>query len=198
MVRAAAIAFAAALAAALAQAIVGCQSRPGPPPPVVDSAGIDEAAAARRALAEDLALRYGRAASATRQIAEHAFEAAEDVAVDPLLVLAVIGVESRFDPGAANPSGAKGLMQVIPRYHLRKLAAHGGEQSVLDPGVNVRVGTAILAEYIERAGGEAAGLQRYVGANGADGVYARKVLAERARLRAMLGERIARLRGARG
>jgi soluble lytic murein transglycosylase-like protein len=178
-----ALALSVVVAASTALGAVGCQTPPPSPPPAAEAAPIDERAAMRRALADDLAQRYARSPAATQQIVDHAFEAAAEFELDPLLVLAVIGVESRFDPEAANPSGAKGLMQVIPRFHLRRLAAHGGERAVLEPAVNIRVGTAILAEYIARAGSETAGLRRYVGAE--DGPYARKVLAERARLRAL-------------
>ena len=46
-----------------------------------------------------------------------AYRAAREVGLDPLLVLAVISVESRFNPIAESVMGAKGLMQIIPKYH---------------------------------------------------------------------------------
>lgn len=139
---------------------------------------------ARDALAADIAGRYETQYESARSIVDEAHLAAAESGLDPLLILAVIGVESRFEPAARNPSGAQGLMQIVPKFHLHKLAAHGGANAIVDPVVNIRVGAAILAEYIALGGSVEAGLQRYVGSSDdpARG-YARKVLAERARLR---------------
>jgi soluble lytic murein transglycosylase-like protein len=77
-------------------------------------------------------------------------------------------------------------MQVIPKYHLEKLNVHGGEQSLLDPVVNITVGTQILREYQRRLGDTEAALQMYAGAfDEPTSTYANKVLAEKARLDAL-------------
>lgn len=116
-----------------------------------------------------------------------AFAAATENGLDPLLVLAVIGVESSFDPAARSPKGALGLMQIIPRYHLARLDEHGGEAVLLEPEVNVALGARILSEYVARHGSLAAGLQRYNGAAGDDEArYAQRVLSERERLNAVV------------
>ena len=81
-----------------------------------------------------------------------------EVGLDPLLVLAVIAVESRFNPIAESGMGAKGLMQIIPRFHLDKLRAAGGEDAVFDPESNILVGARILQEYVYRTGTLDAGL----------------------------------------
>jgi soluble lytic murein transglycosylase-like protein len=143
---------------------------------------------ARAALAAYLADRYDRDPDATRIYVEEAHAAAEAFAVDPLLVLAVMAVESRFDPHARSGYGAKGLMQVVPRFHREKLADHGGEAALVDPRVNALVGTQILKEYLGRAGGVRAGLQRYAGWDDEEQRYSRKVLAEKQRL-----QRVAKL-----
>jgi soluble lytic murein transglycosylase-like protein len=103
------------------------------------------------------------------------------------LILAVISVESRFNPIAESNYGAKGLMQVVPKYHPEKFADQGGATAALDPRTNILVGTRILAEYIRRAGSLEAGLQLYAGAS-EDPMqgYAQKVIAERHRLRQKL------------
>ncbi len=137
---------------------------------------------ARSALAAYLAERFGRDPHATRKYVEEAHHAAETHGVDPLLVLAVMAVESRFDPAAQSGYGARGLMQVVPRFHREKLAGHGGEAALADPRVNALVGTQILKEYVARSGGIRAGLQRYVGADDEEQRYSRKVLAEKRRL----------------
>ena len=138
---------------------------------------------ARAAVAAYLAERYGRDAGATRVYVEEAHAAAEAFDVDPLLVLAVMAVESRLDPRARSGYGARGLMQVVPRFHREKLADHGGEAALADPRVNALVGTQILKESLGRAGGVRAGLQRYAGWNDREQRYSRKVLAEKERLR---------------
>jgi soluble lytic murein transglycosylase-like protein len=116
-----------------------------------------------------------------------AHRAAHEVGLDPLLVLAVISIESRFNPIAESVMGAKGLMQIIPKYHLDKLRAAGGEDVVFDPESNIHIGARILQEYVHRTGTLEAGLQFYNGAwrdNSAQ--YAHKVMAERARLEQVL------------
>ena len=139
--------------------------------------------AGQRAIAEFLSRRFQVAGEATATIVSAAYEAAGEAGLDPLLVLAVISIESRFNPLAQSGMGAKGLMQIIPRFHRDKLAEHGGDHAVLDPESNIRVGTQILQEYIHRKGTLEAGLQFYNGARrDASAAYAQKVMAERGRL----------------
>jgi soluble lytic murein transglycosylase-like protein len=102
--------------------------------------------------------------------------------MDPLLILAVIGVESKFNPLAKSRDGAHGLMQIIPRFHLNKVPNGAGVKGFLDPRININVGTRILKEAIERHGSVIAGLQAYSGSSGVGSRYANKVLAEKARL----------------
>jgi len=152
---------------------------PGPP---LDSAGAQRTTESRRqhALATYLAGRYRVSAAATRELVSAAFRAAELTNLDPLLILSVMAVESSFNPIAESSYGAKGLMQVVPRYHSEKLAFHGGAETVLDPQTNIRVGAEILSDYIRRAGSLEAGLQMYAGAaEDSDKQYAQKVLAEK-------------------
>jgi soluble lytic murein transglycosylase-like protein len=134
------------------------------------------------ALATLVAKRYRISSEATRGMVAAAYREARRVGLDPLLVVAVIAVESRFNPIAESDAGAKGLMQVIPKYHQDQLEA-AGVDSVLDPHDNIRLGTRILKEYIRRGGTEIAGLQLYNGAaSDASNAYATKVLGEKQRL----------------
>jgi len=138
----------------------------------------------QRALATYLSRKYRVSADATEQLVGEAFHAAQRTGLDPLLILAVMAVESSFNPIAESTYGAKGLMQVVPRFHLDKLAYHGGEHTVLDPRTNIRVGAEILSDYIRRAGDLQAGLQMYAGAAAdPENMYSQKVLAEKHRLR---------------
>ena len=126
-----------------------------------------------------LSKRYRVSHEATRGLVVTAYREASRNGLDPLLVLAVIAVESRFNPIAQSHMGAVGLMQIIPKYHTDKFDVAGG-QSVLDPVVNIQVGTRVLSEYIGRTGNQAAGLQLYNGAlDDANAGYSDKVLAEK-------------------
>jgi soluble lytic murein transglycosylase-like protein len=138
---------------------------------------------AQRALVGYLTRRFSIAAAPTAVMVETAYRAASESGLDPLTVLAVISIESRFNPIAESVMGAKGLMQIIPRYHLARLKEHGGEEAVFDPESNILVGTKILQEYVYRTGTLEAGLQSYNGASRDEsGQYALRVLAERERL----------------
>lgn len=140
-------------------------------------------------IARHLAKRYLVSAEAVETVVAAAHQAANRHRLDPLLILAVVAVESRFNPIAESGAGAKGLMQVIPRFHLDKLEEHGGEKAVLDPATNVLVGAAILREYLNRTGEMSAALQMYNGAlNDADRRYSRKVLSEHQRLNRLVSQ----------
>ena len=135
------------------------------------------------ALAEYLAKRYKVAQDLTLEFVRIAHAEGAKVGLDPLLVMAVIAVESRFNPIAESVVGAKGLMQIIPKFHTDKLAKFGGEKAVFDPESNIRVGTRILKEYLARTGNVGIALQMYAGALGDDNdTYTNKVLGEKQRL----------------
>ena len=102
--------------------------------------------------------------------------------IDPLLIVAVIGIESRFNPFAESAMGAQGLMQIIPRFHMDKVPEGAGDSPLLDPEINIRVGVHVLEEAIRRRGGLVAGLQYYAGSSDSESSYASKVLAEKERL----------------
>jgi len=136
------------------------------------------------AVAGAVARRYRISQDATRELVGAAYGEGRRIGLDPLLIIAVMAVESRFNPIAQSDGGAIGLMQVIPRYH--QLDTGGGE-SVLDPRTNIGLGARVLKEYIRRGGTEVAGLQLYNGAAGdASSGYANKVLGERQRLQEAL------------
>jgi energy-converting hydrogenase Eha subunit A len=136
-----------------------------------------------RALANYVSRRYRIAPDVTEVFVGAAHEAGREVGLDPILILAVMAVESRFNPVAESLVGAKGLMQVVPRHHLDKLMKHGGEDAVLDPVTNIALGARILKEYIRRTGSLEAGLQFYNGALAdPSSQYAQKVFAEKERL----------------
>jgi len=140
-------------------------------------------AARHEALAEFLAKRYKVSQDVTLEFVQIAHAEAAEVNLDPLLIMAVIAVESRYNPIAESGVGAKGLMQIIPKFHGDKLAEFGGEKAVFDPESNIRVGTRILREYLSRTGNLSIALQMYAGALGDDNdTYTNKVLGEKQRL----------------
>ena len=141
----------------------------------------------QRAVAEFIARRYRVAEAASSVFVSTAYRVGREFSVDPLLILAVMAIESRYNPVAESSMGAKGLMQIIPRYHPEKLLEHGGEHALLDPEVNIQVGTEILREYMRRFGATEAALQQYAGAiDEPTAQYSGKVLAEKARLQQFL------------
>lgn len=137
-------------------------------------------------LAQFIAGRYRVALENTQLFVDGAYKAAREYKMDPWLLLAVMAVESSFDPDAASHRGAHGLMQVLTRVHTEKFAPFGGVAAAFDPVANIKVGTRILRDYIARDGSVESGLKAYVGAAllDDDRGYGVKVLAERERLAA--------------
>ena len=137
----------------------------------------------QKAVTEMLSKRYRVAQEAVGGFVAAAYRVGKETSVDPLLILAVICIESRFNPVAESTFGAKGLMQIIPKFHKEKLVEHGGDEALLDPEVNILVGAQVLREYIRRFGGTENALQAYAGAfEEPTSMYARQVLSERSRL----------------
>jgi soluble lytic murein transglycosylase-like protein len=163
-----------------AAAAVGPAS--GLPTAVVDPAIERE----QEAVADFIARRYRIADNVAAHFVSIAYRAAEQHRLDALLVLAVMAIESRYNPVAESTMGAKGLMQVIPKYHQEKLFEHGGDHALLEPEVNIHVGAQILREYQRRFGDLETALQMYAGAlDEPTSQYANKVFAEKARLDAL-------------
>ena len=127
--------------------------------------------------------RYRVSTEALQPIFATAQVVGRELRLDPLLIIAVIGVESGFNPFSQSVVGAQGLMQVMPRFHMDKLPEEADSSAFLDPVTNVQVGAKVLKESIRRNGGVANGLQQFAGAsNDPDRRYSSKVLAEKQRL----------------
>ncbi len=94
-------------------------------------------------------------------IAQAVLSAANQYAVSPVLLLAVIATESGFDRQAVSVAGAEGLMQILPAAHPQLVAA---SKDITEPSENVRMGSSILREYLDASGGDLdAALKRYSG-----------------------------------
>ena len=181
--------YVATLAVAAEPAAVPAAAAPAQTFEVDDAAAVPvepyglESPGEQRALSAFIARRYRVAEEASRLFVRSAYRAGDELAVDPLLILAIMAIESGFNPVAQSSMGAMGLMQVIPRFHPEKLEDHGGEQALLDPEINIRVGTRVLHEYMRRYGDMQPALQKYAGAfDEPNAHYTGKVLAEKARL----------------
>lgn len=137
------------------------------------------------AVAYWLSKKYRVAAEPLSALVAEAFELGRKTKLDPTLILAIMAVESSFNPFAQSQVGAQGLMQVMTRVHGEKYESAGGTLTAFDPVTNMRVGVKVLQECIARAGSLEGGLRYYVGAANLtdDGGYASKVLAEHERLR---------------
>jgi len=115
-----------------------------------------------------------------------AFAIGSRIKLDPTLILAVVAIESRFNPFAQSPVGAQGLMQVLTRVHSDKYEDFGGKQAAFEPLPNLRVGIKVLQDCIREAGTIEGGLGCYVGAVESDASdYVAKVMAEQQRLRSV-------------
>jgi soluble lytic murein transglycosylase-like protein len=136
-----------------------------------------------------LSKRYRVAGDAANMLVSTAYTTARDIKLDPLLILAVMAIESGLNPFAESPVGAQGLMQVMSKVHHDKFQPMGGVQAALNPVANIRVGALILKDYVNRGGSVEAGLKTYVGAAAFenDSGYGSRVLAEYHRLKQVAG-----------
>ena len=127
-----------------------------------------------------LSKRYRVAGDAANMLVSTAYLTAHELKLDPLLILAVMAIESGLNPFAESPMGAKGLMQVMAKVHHDKFEEVGGPQAALNPVANIRVGALILKDYVKRTGSVEGGLKTYVGAGNmdTDSGYGAKVLNE--------------------
>lgn len=90
---------------------------------------------------------------------------AKNYELDPALLAAVIYRESKYDARAESPSGAIGLMQLLPST-AKGIALHtGGTKFELadlyDPELNVRYGSFYLRRLLRKYGDERLALAAY-------------------------------------
>ncbi len=137
------------------------------------------------AVAHWISRRYKVAPEPISRLVQEAWSIGQRAGLDPTLILAIMAVESSFNPFAQSSVGAQGLMQVMTRVHDDKYVAFGGNHAAFDPITNLRVGVQVLKECIARAGSLHDGLRYYVGAAllETDGGYVGRVLGEQGLLR---------------
>lgn len=89
---------------------------------------------------------------------------AKRAGVDPQLVLAIIQVESGFNPFAVSSASARGMMQVMP-FWVRQIGE--STHNLFDVETNIRYGCTILRHYIDKERGNLfRALGRYNGSTG--------------------------------
>lgn len=113
--------------------------------------------------------------SVAKKYAMWIYEAGAKHNVDPVLILSVMAVESKFNYRAISPTGPVGLLQVAYHWHKEKTS----KAALFDPKNNIDVGTQILKEYSNRSSTETETLLRYNGSLGHPPVYALKVLSKK-------------------
>ena len=173
----------------------------GPPAPEVEIEVVDRPTASdpkdlpkqQAAVAYWLSKKYRVAPEPLSALVSEAYDIGRRAKLDPTLILAVMAIESGFNPFAQSAVGAQGLMQVMTKVHTDKYENVGGHMAAFDPLTNLRVGVKVLQECIARAGSVEGGLRYYVGAANIedDGGYAGKVIAEHLRLQQVANGRAA-------
>ena len=116
-----------------------------------------------RELERHLAERMPAVAQSDRsRLADVIYDEAKNASVDPLLVLAVIAVESGFDHDAESGRGAIGLMQLRPET-LRSEAERAGldPEDAQDPALNVRAGVRYFRRLLRAFGSIDVALMAY-------------------------------------
>jgi hypothetical protein len=131
-----------------------------------------------------LSKKYHVAPEPIGALVEEAYDLGSKNQIEPTLILAVMAIESGFNPFAQSGVGAQGLMQVMTHMHSEKYEGFGGELAAFDPVTNLRVGVKILKDFIAKAGSIEGGLKLYVGDTSTtdEKAYSSKVLAEQAKL----------------
>ena len=118
-----------------------------------------------------IARRYRVAPSAVERVVALA---EKHFPLDPILLLAIVGVESSWRPWTVGSVGEVGLCQVRPDLH------GASATELADPSVNIRVAARVLRGCLKRSHGDWAGaVARYNGQGEAAELYAARVLGER-------------------
>lgn len=150
--------------------------------------GVNGESRAQKSIIRYITRKYRLSKDAVELVVTAAYETGREMKMDPTLLLAVMAIESGFNPFAESVMGAQGLMQVMSRIHRDKFEDFGGMQAALNPVANMKVGALILKDCIRRGGSIEAGLGLYVGAGmGDDRGYGAKVLQEKARIASAAG-----------
>lgn len=161
----------------------------GPLVPSMDAAGQWALSEEQEAVTRWLSRRYKLSPEPLGGLVSAAWALGDRIQVSPTLLLAVIAIESRFNPFASGTQGGMGLMQIEPQAQHQALLPFGGPLAAFDPLTNLRVGAQHLQTLIAQSASVEAALLLYAEAsgqrNGAE--YTQRVLAEQKLLDNMAG-----------
>lgn len=121
------------------------------------------AAVVEEARVTHIAQRYRRPPEQVRHLVRVSERAAAKHGLPPELLLAIVETESGFNTAARSRYGARGLMQVVPRFHPEIVKQVGGVHRLDEPEANIEAGARILATYVESSGSLNKALVRYSG-----------------------------------
>lgn len=127
-----------------------------------------------------LSRRYRVSPEPIAALVTEAWSVGERSQVSPTLILAIMAIESKFNPFTAGTQGAMGLMQIDPEVHMTELTPFGGRLAVFDPVTNLRVGARYLQDLILQSESIEEALRRYAAASGQteEALYIERVLNE--------------------
>jgi hypothetical protein len=91
-----------------------------------------------------------------RAVAKYVEQAARDNRLEADFIYGIIWVESRFDPEAVSPVGARGLMQLMPKTaeYLAECIGWRGRVDAFDPEFNIVAGSYYIARLVAQFGGD--------------------------------------------
>lgn len=120
----------------------------------------------KRAAAYILTVNSSLSLDEAERFAQHVVDASQEYDLSPAVLLALIKVESRFDPDARSSRGALGLTQVIPKWHPERVASLRqtlATYSIYEPRLNIYLGAAVLRMFWDSTGNLQEALLRYNG-----------------------------------
>lgn len=131
-----------------------------------------------------LSRKYRIATTPLSPLVAEAWTVGQNSQLPPTLILAVMAIESGFNPFAKGSQGAMGLMQIEPEIHAEELQMFGGKLAAFDPLTNLRLGARLLQASIQSSGSVEDGLRLYASASGQanDEAYVSRVMAEHKQL----------------
>lgn len=118
------------------------------------------------AVTSALSRRYRVSPEPLAALVKEAWALGERTQIPATLLLAIMAVESKFNPFTSGTQGAMGLMQIDPDAHVSELAPFGGRLAVFDPLTNLRMGTRLLQDLMLQSETIEEALRQYAAASG--------------------------------